>query len=82
MLFSLVLALIAGVVSTIAATGGSENALRFDIGLIMFGIAFIASLLLISLLIMAAKDNPEDLGTGAGVNRVSARPAKRKDFGH
>jgi len=82
LLFSLILGLIAGVVSTIASTGGSENPLRLDIGLTMFGIAFVGSLLLISLMIMAAKENPEDLGQGSGVNRVSARPPKRKQTGH
>lgn len=82
LMFSLMLGLIAGVVSMIASTGGSENPLRFDIGLTMFGIAFIGSLLVISLLIMASKENPEDLGKGSGINRVSARPTKRKHEGH
>lgn len=82
LLFSLTLGLIAGVVSMVASTGGSEHPLRIDIGLTMFGIAFIGSLLLLSLLIMASKENPEDLGKGSGINRVSARPTKRRQQGH
>ncbi|MGL3805726.1 hypothetical protein ACSYDW_06465 [Paeniglutamicibacter sp. R2-26] len=75
--FSLVMALIAGVVATISATGGSENPLRLDIGLVAFGVAFVACLLVISVMTMAGKENPEDLGTGSGVNRSSANPDKK-----
>lgn len=77
LIFSLVLGLIAGVVSAISATGGSDNPLRVDIGLTAFGIAFVASLLLISVMTMASKENPEDMGTGSGVNRSSTTSNKK-----
>nr|WP_231366318.1 hypothetical protein [Zhihengliuella flava] len=70
---------IAGAVATISATGGSDNELRIDLGLTFFGIAFIGSLLLTSLLIMASKDNPSDLGQGSGVNRSSKNPDSQRD---
>lgn len=72
--FSLILAVVAGIVGLITSTGGSQNPLRFDIGLACFGIAFIASLLVISVMTMAAKDNDPELGKGTGVNRSSANP--------
>lgn len=75
--FSLILAVVAGIVGLITSTGGSQNPLRFDIGLACFGIAFIASLLVISVMTMAAKDNDPDLGKGTGVNRSSANPGKK-----
>ncbi|GAB3650729.1 hypothetical protein GCM10027591_08150 [Zhihengliuella somnathii] len=78
LIFSLVMGLIAGVVATIAATGGRNNELRIDLGLTSFGIAFIASLLLTSLLIMASKDNPSDMGQGSGVNRSSKHPDSKR----
>ncbi|HCM95913.1 MAG TPA: hypothetical protein DIT09_15085 [Glutamicibacter sp.] len=74
MSFSLILAVVAGIVGLITSTGGSQNPLRFDIGLACFGIAFIASLLVISVMTMAAKDNDPELGKGTGVNRSSANP--------
>ncbi|RZU63038.1 hypothetical protein [Zhihengliuella halotolerans] len=82
LIFSLVLGLIAGTVVTITATGGRDNDVRFDIGLVAFGIAFIASLLLTSLLIMASKDNPKGLGEGSGVNRSSKNPDRKGGHGH
>ncbi|MGO1230196.1 hypothetical protein ACTXIU_06830 [Glutamicibacter arilaitensis] len=75
--FSLILAVVAGIVGLITSTGGSQNPLRFDIGLACFGIAFIASLLVISVMTMAAKDNDPELGKGTGVNRSSANPDKK-----
>ncbi len=75
--FSLILAVVAGIVGLITSTGGSQNPLRFDIGLACFGIAFIASLLVISVMTMAAKDNDPELGKGTGVNRSSANPGKK-----
>ncbi|MFJ6415278.1 hypothetical protein [Paeniglutamicibacter sp. NPDC091659] len=75
--FSLVMALIAGVVATISATGGSDNPLRLDVGLVAFGVAFVACLLIISVMTMAGKENPEDLGAGSGVNRSSVNPDKK-----
>lgn len=75
--FSLVMALIAGVVATISATGGSDHPLRLDVGLVAFGVAFVACLLVISVMTMASKENPEDLGTGSGVNRSSKNPDQK-----
>lgn len=82
LIFSLVMGLIAGAVATIAATGGRDNDVRYDLGLTAFGIAFIASLLLTSLLIMASKDNPEKMGKGSGVNRSSRNPDRKGGHGH
>ena len=75
--FSFVMALIAGIVAMISATGGSDNPLRFDVGLVAFGVAFVACLLVISVMTMAGKENPEDLGAGSGVNRSSENPDKK-----
>lgn len=75
--FSLILAVVAGIVGLITSTGGSQNPLRFDIGLACFGIAFIASLLVISVMTMAAKDNDPELGKGTGINRSSANLDKK-----
>jgi hypothetical protein len=69
--FSFVLALIGGVVATLTASGGSDNPLRFDLGLIAFGIFFIGSLVVVAMLQLAAKDNPEHLSQGSGVHRSS-----------
>ncbi|WP_349665746.1 hypothetical protein [Arthrobacter sp. zg-Y919] len=73
LIFSAVLAVIAGVATMIFATGGAEKELRFDLGLIAVGIAFIASLLVSSLLLMTEKPNPEHLSQGSGINRSSAK---------
>ncbi|MCQ1986205.1 hypothetical protein [Arthrobacter sp. zg-Y844] len=73
LIFSAVLALIAGIATMIFATGGAEQELRFDLGLIAVGIAFIASLLVSSLLLMTEKPNPEHLSQGSGVHRSSAK---------
>ncbi|MGG5752562.1 hypothetical protein ACQ3I4_08040 [Zafaria sp. Z1313] len=81
LIFSLVMGLIAGVTGAVAATGGSDKALRIDVGLTAFGIAFIACLLVISVMSMAGKENPKDMGTGSGVNRSSANP-DQKPKGH
>ncbi|MCW4465453.1 hypothetical protein OK351_08050 [Glutamicibacter sp. MNS18] len=72
--FSFVLGIVAAFVGMISGTGGSENNLRFDIGLVCFGVAFIVSLLVISVLTMASKENDSSLGTGSGVNRSSDNP--------
>ncbi|WP_309081518.1 hypothetical protein [Zhihengliuella sp.] len=82
LVFSLVMALIAGVVATFAAAGGTENGLRIDIGLIAFGVAFIVSLVVISLMIMAGRENDSDFGTGSGVNRSSKHPDRRASDRH
>lgn len=75
--FSLLLGLVAGVVGTISSTGGSQNPIRLDIGLVCFGVAFVVSLLIISVLTMAGKENDSELGKGTGVNRSSANPDKK-----
>lgn len=73
LIFSAVLAVIAGVATTIFATGGADKELRLDLGLTAAGIAFIASLLICSLLLMTEKPNPDHLSEGSGVNRSSAK---------
>lgn len=75
--FSLVMALIAGITGMITSTGGSDNQVRIDIGLVCFGIAFVVCLLVISVLTMAGKENDPELGKGTGVNRSSADPHKK-----
>ena len=72
LIFSAVLAVIAGIATMIFATGGAEKELRWDLGLTAVGIAFIASLLVSSLLLMTEKPNPEHLSEGSGVHRSSA----------
>ncbi len=42
-----------------------------DLALIAFGIAFIAALLIVSMLQLASRENPEELSQGSGVNRNS-----------
>lgn len=79
LIFSLVMGVVAGAVAMISGTGGSNNELRLDLGLTFFGIAFIGSLLLTSLLIMASKENPADMGQGSGVNRSSKNPDPKRD---
>ncbi|MET4060450.1 hypothetical protein ABIB35_001998 [Arthrobacter sp. UYP6] len=72
LIFSAVLAVIAGVATMIFATGGAEKELRVDLALIAAGIAFIASVLICSLLLMTEKPNPEHLSEGSGIHRSSA----------
>ncbi|MFC0249526.1 hypothetical protein ACFFIO_13550 [Citricoccus parietis] len=69
--FSFVLALVGGAVATMTASGGSDNPLRIDLGLIAFGIFFIVSLVVVAMLQLAAKDNPKHLSQGSGVHRSS-----------
>ena len=73
LIFSAVLAVIAGITTMIFATGGAEKELRIDLGLTAMGIAFIASLLISSLLLMTEKPNPDHLSQGSGVHRSSAK---------
>ena len=73
LVFSAVLAVIAGITTMIFATGGATKELRLDLGLTAMGIAFIASLLISSLLLMTEKPNPDHLSEGSGVNRTSAK---------
>jgi hypothetical protein len=71
LIISLLMGIVAGVVVTIASTGGTGHGLRFQFGLIAFLIAFVVGLVVISLLMMAVKENPDELGRGSGVNRSS-----------
>ncbi|SEE93188.1 hypothetical protein SAMN04489740_3161 [Arthrobacter alpinus] len=70
--FSFALAAIAGIVTLVVSAGGTRNGLRWDLGAIAFGIAFIATLLVASLLVMGHKDNDPSLSEGSGVNRKSS----------
>ncbi|UPO76555.1 MULTISPECIES: hypothetical protein [Arthrobacter] len=73
LVFSAVLAIIAGIATMIFATGGATKELRLDLGLTAAGIAFIASLLISSLLLMTEKPNPDHLSEGSGIHRASAK---------
>jgi predicted RND superfamily exporter protein len=73
LIFSAVLAVIAGFFTMIFSTGGAGHELRWDLGITAAGIAFIASLLVVAVLTMAGKENPEHLSEGSGVNRVSSK---------
>jgi hypothetical protein len=73
LIFSAVLAAIAGAATMVFATGGGTRELRIDLGLTAAGIAFIASLVISALLLMTEKPNAEHLGKGTGVNRSSAK---------
>lgn len=71
LIFSAVLGFVAGFVTLIAATGGTDNEARLDLALIAAGIAFIVSLLVVSMLQLASRENPEHLSQGSGINRNS-----------
>ena len=74
LVFSFVVGIIAFVVATLTSTGGLNNPdhpLRIDIGLISFGIAFAATLVVVALLQLTGRENPEHLSEGSGVNRSS-----------
>ncbi len=73
LIFSAVLAVVAGVATMIFATGGADKELRLDLAFTAAGIAFIVSLLVCSLLLMTEKPNPDHLSEGSGVNRSSAK---------
>lgn len=74
LVFSAVLALVAGVATSIFATGGGSKELRVDLGLTAAGIAFIVSLVICAMLMMAETPNAEHLSQGSGVHRSSATP--------
>jgi hypothetical protein len=74
LIFSAVLAVVAGAATSIFATGGGSNVLRVDLGLTAAGIAFIASLVICAMLMMAEAPNAEHLSKGSGINRSSAKP--------
>lgn len=71
LIFSAALGFVAGFVTLISASGGTDNPARVDLALIAFGIAFIAALLIVSMLQLASRENPEELSQGSGVNRNS-----------
>ena len=73
LIFSAVLAVIAGALTMVFATGGSGNLLRWDLGVTAAGIAFIASLLIVAVLTMSTKENPSHLSEGSGIHRVSSK---------
>lgn len=75
--FSAVLAVVAGVATSIFATGGGSRELRVDLGLTAAGIAFIVSLVISAMLIMAETPNAEHLSKGSGINRSSAKPDRK-----
>ena len=71
LMFSLVLGLIGGVVAMMTASGGTDNPVRVDIGLIAFGVFFMTSLVVVAMLQLASKENPEHLSQGSGIHRSS-----------
>ena len=73
LVISAVLAVVAFVVVSVAAAGGTDNAARVGLGLIAAGIAFIASVVVCSTLMLLEKPNDPELGQGTGVNRSSAK---------
>lgn len=85
LIFSTVLALIAGVVTIFFATGGtgpqfsngSARVIRFDLGGIAFGVTFIVCLVICAMLLMSHKENPEELSQGSGVNLRSEDRLKK-----
>lgn len=70
--FSAALGAVAGLVTLVVSAGGTDHGLRWDLAGIAFGIAFIATLLISSLLVMGHKENDGYLGEGSGVNRRSS----------
>ncbi|WP_336714082.1 hypothetical protein [Arthrobacter sp. USHLN218] len=83
LIFSAVLAVIAGFFTMIFSTGGAGHELRWDLGITAAGIAFIASLLLVAVLTMASKENPDHLSEGSGIHRVSSKiPGGAGSVGH
>ncbi|MDN5703762.1 MAG: hypothetical protein L0K41_01600 [Yaniella sp.] len=74
LVFSFVVGIIAFVVATIVGTGGlnnPEHPLRLDIGLIAFGIGFAATLVVVALLQLTGRENPDHISEGSGMNRSS-----------
>lgn len=72
--FSFAVGIIAFVVATVVATGGLNNPerpLRLDIGLIAFGIAFASTLVVVALLQLTGRENPDHIAEGSGINRSS-----------
>src|SRR5699024_8658889 len=68
---SFVVGIIAFVVATVVGTGGlnnPEHPLRVDIGLIAFGIGFAATLVVVALLQLTGRENPDHISKRAGIN--------------
>lgn len=78
LIFSFALGIVAGFCTLIFSSGGSDNPRvehdsagldsPINLALLAFGIAFIASLLIVSMLQLASRENPEELSRGSGVN--------------
>lgn len=51
--------------------------MRVDLGLTAAGIAFIASLVISAMLMMAETPNAEHLSKGSGINRSSVKPDRK-----
>jgi preprotein translocase subunit SecY len=86
LIFSLLMGIIASVVTVVVSTGGSDKAPRWDLGAIAFGIAFIVTLVVAAMLSMSYKENAEHLGKGSGINLSSSHrhkdaPAQGNDDG-
>lgn len=75
--FSFAMGAVAGIVTLVVSAGGTENGLRWDLGGIAFGVAFITTLLIASLLVMGHKENDDYLSEGLGVNRKSSDRLKQ-----
>jgi len=73
LVFSAALAVVAGAATSIFATGGGSRVMRLDLGLTAAGIAFIVSLVICAMLMMAETPNAEHLSKGSGINRSSAK---------
>lgn len=71
LIISLIMGVVAGVVVAVSSAGGTRNGLNFQLGGIAFLGAFVVGLLVISILMMVAKENPQDMGRGSGVQRSS-----------
>ncbi|NWN87568.1 MAG: hypothetical protein HLX51_03350 [Micrococcaceae bacterium] len=74
LVFSFVVGLIAFVVATVVGTGGLNNPdhpLRLDIGLIAFGVGVAATLVVVALLQLTGRENPDHISEGSGINRSS-----------
>lgn len=68
-IFSAVLAGVAGVAVAVFSTGGTEREFRWELGLAAACATFIVSLLIFLLLIITSRPNPEELGKGTGIKR-------------
>ena len=81
LIFSFALGVVAGFVTLMVSSGGTDNPRvehsssgmdnPVNLALLAFGIAFIASLLIVSMLQLASRENPAHLAEGSGVNRQS-----------